>query len=349
MDRDDRPEEEEDEVEGEGENVPWLRDMVDDELLGLFSENSRQVARTARSLVAMGAEDPAIVGKLIDALETSLLHGNDETQATVFISLILGEIRSRDAVPVLLRALGSEDETLQQSAEDALLRIGAPSIDRLMDAYDEEPSAQFTEAGYRLLGNVGSLHDEDLLQRTRDFLFERAQAEEANPHSEHAIERLFQASAFLGDRRMMAVMDRVLRSRFRGMNAAIQDSRDMLSENTQGLPLVHDKPPWIEPHRWLFEEDLESARVNRKVGGGRKKEDTAGEEEETTLETEDGRLSSLYWGLNATLERGGRDPLDARRFIERPGGRPSEEEDGNMEADEPEEDGGDGRGGRDEE
>ncbi len=343
MDRDDRERDDD-------EDVPWLRDMVDDEMLGLFSEGSHHVARTARTLVALSADDPVIADKLIDALETSLEHGNDDTQATVYISLILGEIRSRDAVPILLRALGGEDETVQQAAEDALLKIGAPSIYPLMDGYEEEPNAQFTEAGYRLLGNVGGLNDEDLLQRARDFLLERVQTEEVTPRSEHAIERLFHASALLGDRRMMPIMDRVLRTRFRGLNAAIQDSRDMLSENAQGIPIVHDKLPWVEPHRWLFDEDLESARVKRRPRTD-EGEDSSDEEEESRRATEDGQLSSLYWGLSATVKGGADDSLDARQYIDRPGGSPSEDEaeEASLDEDAADSDGDDDRRARQEE
>ena len=328
------------------EEVPWLREMVDDELLGLFSEEEDEVRRTARNLGLRASSDTAVLEKLVDALRTSIERQNDDTRASLWIALILGEIGDPTTTPILLMALGSGDEPLQEASRDAILRMGAPAIEALMDEIDEEPGPELTDAGYRLLGYVGSLGDPQLLERVMDFLLGQVDREAAKPPDERRIESLFHAGALLGDRRMLKPMDLVLRERFQGRNAAIRDSREMLAENTAGEPLVYDSPPWIQEHRWLFEG---SSRVRR---GGPDQEDDAEEEDgeegegEVGMEMEaflgegggpaveeeeageDESLSAYFWGMSATAERRGRSPLDARRFLPKPGEAEGGEEHG---------------------
>jgi hypothetical protein len=311
-----------DDTEEAGADVPWLREMVDDDFLGLFSELSEEIARTTRQLALRAADDPSVPERLIEALRTSILEHNDDTQASVWMALLLGEIREPLGMEVLILGLGGDDETIQEAAGDAMLKMGPPAIDALIDELWDDPSPQLAEAGYRLLGSVGSLHDEGLLERARNFLADQVDREAAKPQDERRLESLFQASALLGDRRMLEVMDRILRERFGGINAGIFDSREMLRENATGSPVVHDALPWVEAHRWLFEEDPEASRVK-----GRKRpdeEDSAEDEDEGEDDAEagegsvDSRLASLYWGLSATVEREGKKPLDARRFLEKP-------------------------------
>jgi hypothetical protein len=54
----------------------------------------------------------------------------------------------------------------------------------------------------------------------------------------------------------------------------------------------------------------------------------AGEGGEEDLDAEERNLSSLYWGLSATSERGAGGPIDARRFIDNPDLEDDEEEGG---------------------
>src|SRR5262245_2170637 len=302
------------EIEDRGSDVPWLREMVDDDFLGLFSDLTEEVSRTTLLLAERAAGDPSVSERLIEALRTSILEHNDDTQASVWMALLLGEINEPAGTEVLIQGLGGDDETLQEAAGDALLKMGPPAIDALMDELEDDPGTQLAEAGYRLLGNVGSLSDQGLLERARNFLADQVEREVAKPAEERRLESLFQASALLGDRRMLEVMDRVQRENFGGHNASIRDSREMLSENTTGTPLVHDKLPWVEAHRWLFEEDPESSRVK-----GRKRPDGESGEESPTEESGESQLASYYWGLSATANREGKQPLDARRFIGHPG------------------------------
>lgn len=305
-------------------DVPWLREMVEENLIGLFSEDREDVARCSREIMLRAPSDPSVLEELIEALRTSIQCQNDDTQASAWITLILGEIGDPSAFPVLFLGLGSEDEVIQEAARDSLLKMGGPAVEALLEEMEEEPGPEFTDAGYRLLGFVGSLKDPTLRERAMDFLADRVEGEIAKPPGACRIESLFQASALLGDLRMVKIMEKILREKFKGKNAAIQDSWQMLLENSSGEPLVYETPPWVEEHRWLFEEDLESARVKR-LGGPR--EEPEGDEPDLEPEEgEDRQLASLYWGLSSTLERRGRKPLDARRFIEDPRERDEEPE-----------------------
>ncbi len=294
---------------GESE-VPWLREMVEDELLGLFSQEKREVVKCARHLTTRAEHDSETQEMLLEAMRTSIIHQNDDTQASLWIALILGEIGDPMSLPVLFLGLGSEDESIQEASRNAILLVGPPAIEALMEEIEEEPSPEMVEAGYRLLGMVGNYRDRVLLERTMDFLADRVEHEVAKPSSECHIEALFYASALLGDRRMITVMDRILRERFKGKNTAIRDCREMLSENANGEPIIYERPPWFQESRWLFEEDLESSRIR----GRRHSTEKPPSDEETS----ERRLSSLYWGLSSTLERNGYEPLDARRFIAHP-------------------------------
>ena len=283
------------------EDLPWLREMVEDELLGLFSDDAGEVKRTTRLLARRAADDATITDELIEALRTSIERGNDDTEASVWMALLLGEIADLQALPVLFLGLGCGDEAIQEAAGDALLKIGPPAVAALLEEFDEEPSAEFADAGYRLLGAVGSFEDAELREKVMDFLLEQVPREAVKPPRDRRIESLFQASALLGDRRMLEPMTRLLQEVFRGRNAAILDAREMLQENEKGAPVVSDPLPWVESHRWLFEEDLESARVKRESNdeppnsaAGDSEEDPSGEEDENRRS---GPLG-YYRGLN---------------------------------------------------
>src|SRR2546425_948737 len=106
--------------------VPWLRDMVDADLEPLFSEDQRVLERTVRSMIRSVVDESDLEGQLVDLLETSLEHQNDDSSASLCATIILGEARSTRAIGVLQRSLASDnDETLQDAASVALLRIGA--------------------------------------------------------------------------------------------------------------------------------------------------------------------------------------------------------------------------------
>ena len=314
--------------------------MVDADLEPLFSEDQRVLGRTVRSMIRSVVDESDLEGQLVDLLETSLEHQNDDSSASLCATIILGEARSTRAIGVLQRSLASDnDETLQDAASVALLRIGAPAVLSLLEALEDEADPRLCAPAYSLLGMVGALEDDGLKQATRDFLESRVEVERKKAPGERALEQLFRASAQLGHRELFPLMKRVLAEDYHGHCPGIQDSIEMLEENTAGVPLVTSTPPWEERYGWLFDDDPEEARVARRRPA---LEPLAGEDQDLDKEPDDDRdMSLLFWGLSATtsgrprLERddepgGAVDPskddpndeddgYDARRYLDRPG------------------------------
>jgi hypothetical protein len=325
-------------------DVPWLKDMVGDDLEVLFSEDQRVLERAVRRMIHSLSEDSKLEGELIELLEASLEHQNDDSSASLCATIILGEARSIGAVDVLQRGLASDsDEALQDAAAVALLRIGAPAVLSLLETLEADADPRLYSPAYSLLGMVGVLEDEGLKERVLEFLESRVETERKKPIGERALEEVFRAHAQLGNRRHLPIMKRVLAEDYRGYHPGIQDAIEMLEENAAGIPIVTTSPPWEEHYGWLFDDDREEARVAR--GRPRRdpdeKEDRDGDEEAD----EERDMSMFFWGLNATAggkaprESGddeGRDEgrdvgegedknegeekgYDARRYLERPG------------------------------
>jgi len=250
------------------DDVPWLRDMVDDDLLPLFDEDESTQRRAVKHLIRLAKEDSDLESRLIDLLDESLEHHNDDTQASVLAAIILGEIRSVRGVGILTRCLASdEDEVLQDAAGTAVLRMGAPGVNALLETIEEVDNPALHRPAYQLLGQVGVLNDPDLTQQVRDFLAARVGAERALPPNESALPELFRASALLGDRQQLAPLGRIIDEDFGGRNPTLQEVREMLEENVAGEAFVATTPPWVERYGWLFEDERDSARVTRSPSG----------------------------------------------------------------------------------
>ncbi|MGQ9591678.1 MAG: HEAT repeat domain-containing protein [Planctomycetota bacterium] len=280
-------------------DVPWLRDMVEGELLDLFSEDESAARAAVRRLVREAREDDRLEAQLIELVETSLELHNDDTSATVCAVLVLGEIRSEGAVDVLLRGLAAEDEEeIQEAAGIALLRIGAPAVRALIERLEDEGSPGLRLPGYELLGSVGVLEDAALTRAARDCLESRLEIERRRPSTRGALESLFLAVAHLGDRRQIENLRRINAEDYRGRNPALTDALEMLEENTSGEAIRPSSPPWEERYGWLFEDERERARVQRP---GAPRAAPAAESEEAGDEAEEKArrdLEVLYWGLN---------------------------------------------------
>jgi hypothetical protein len=253
------------------DDPPWLRETADEDLADLFSDDEDLLRAAVRRIVDEASEDTELEGRLIDLLETSVELSNDDTSASVWTALILGEIRSFDAVGVLLRILASdEDEELQDAARTALLRIGAPAVHALMRRIDDEEDSRLNAPGYRLLGAVGVLADEPLRLGVRDFLETRLERERRAPATADALDSLCLALARLGDRDRLSDLRRILEEDFSGRNPAIEDAIALLEENPDGTAIVPTYTPWEERYGWLFEDARNTAqRARCDVAGGK--------------------------------------------------------------------------------
>lgn len=246
------------------DDVEWLREMVDEDLQGLFTEEESSIESAVRHFIPLAIEDAGVERRLLEVVETALDLGNDDTNGSVWATVILGEARSRNAVPLLLRSLSSEaDEMLQDAAAVALLRIGTPAMAALMEAIDEEENPLLHSPGYQLLGAAGLIDDELLLQRVRDFFETRLELERREPASRNSLEKLCQAVARVGDRSQAGTIRRILMERYEGSNPVVEDSLAMLEDNPDGRPFVPSVMPWEERYGWLFDDERDGARVER--------------------------------------------------------------------------------------
>ncbi len=233
------------------DDTPWLREMVDDDLLVLFVDDGEEIARAVRHFIALAREKGAVEDQLIDLLEMSLEHLNDDSSASMWAIVILAEIGSVRAIPVLRRALLA-DEVLQDSAQIALLRIGSPAVEAVMDAIDEDENPRLNRAAYPLLGMIGVLEDNLMSERVANFLQARVPIERRSEREDSALEELFQAIARIGDRRQLESMKEILREEFSENNPALQDAIELLEENIAGVAIGASTPPWEERYGWVL-------------------------------------------------------------------------------------------------
>jgi hypothetical protein len=288
------------------DDAPWLHDMVDEDLLVLFSDDRKVLRRAVRGFIARAPEDRDLEARLVDLLEASVEHRNDDSSASVCAAIILGEVGSTRALGVLQRALTLDsDEELIEAAQTALLRMGAPAIDALLASIDEADDPALAAPAYDVLAMTGSIEDAELGRRVKDFLEERVEVERRKPPAERALGHVFRASARLGDRRQIDVMKRVLGEDYGGRNPEIQDAIEMLEENTAGVPIAGEVSPWEERFGWLLGDGREDARVERARSAPGDMEDEADEPDED--EAGDRAISMLLRGLNVDDERGAGD------------------------------------------
>jgi HEAT repeat protein len=268
----DRPDESDDENQPlpEDEEVLWLRERLEDEELeGLFSESPEHVRRTVRRLIERAREDVDVEARLIDALEVSLDDSCDDTQASVWMAIILGEAGSRRAIGLLSRGLSQDDdELLQDACRVALLRVGTPAVAHLVDALEEDDVGEIFQAGaFEVFESVGWIGEPALLQRVIDFLVERFAVESKRRGSERSLERIASTAARLGCRSILQPLRRLLGSRFHGHQPILEDAIALLEENSEGVPILSTIPPWEERYGWLFVDDTDRARVHRPSRG----------------------------------------------------------------------------------
>lgn len=230
-----------------------LVDLVDEGLRGLFAEDEEELHREVRGVLSAALEDEEVADNLCDLLEASLQHRNDDSAATLMAAIILGEVRCKRAVPLLVRGLSAEeDEELRDVSIVALLRMGPTALMQVMDAVEEDDFLALNRSAYELLGQTGTLEDPRLVQHVADFLETRIGPERRKPLGESAIENLSSAISRLGDRRQLGALRRVLSEDFHGRNTVLQDACELLEENPSGTAYVPTLAPWEERYGWLY-------------------------------------------------------------------------------------------------
>ena len=237
-------------------DAPWLRDMAEEDLRVLFCDDEDAVREQLRTLIRQAREDMDLEERLIDLVDTSVDLANDDTMGSVWAIVALAEIPSPRAATVLFRALAMEsDELLQDAAGVALLRLGAASLEELMEILgEEESSLALRRQGYQVLGRSGCLDDAEFCRRVADFFESRLATEQHLEHSERAIEELALAIAALGATNFLEELRTIHREHYKGSNVAFEDALARLEDNEDGVPFVGTRMPWQERYGWLFED-----------------------------------------------------------------------------------------------
>ena len=246
-------------------NGPSFKELVDEpELLSLFTEDRREISRAVHTLIDRCLDDGDFQGHLTDALDTAIEDGCGEDAAVLWIVAILAEARSQTAIHTLMRSFAMEDEeSLCNAAGIALLRIGVPALEALMEWIDEEPGLDLRRQTYRLLGDCGVIEERGYIEDIKEFLRARIAREQLREPADRALEEAIAASARLGDYEQLDNLREIFVQGYEGRNTSIQDSIESLEENPDGIPFVPSVTPWEESYGWIFEENLESHRVNR--------------------------------------------------------------------------------------
>ena len=225
------------------------RDMADDEELSiLFTAAGNDLVRAIEDCIELAGRRSAFERRLIELLELAVDEGLDDPAGAVWIALILGEIQSRPAIPALIRALTGSDEALAEAGVDAIMRIGEPAFEAIMQALDGAEEPEFEHAAYQALAGAAAWEHPYLLEEVRDFLLERLKRPALGARS---LEDAGLALARLGDRRALPVLKRILKERFKGLNPALQDAIEMLQENAAGVPIATVVTQCMERERWL--------------------------------------------------------------------------------------------------
>ncbi len=112
--------------------------------------------RAVETLVAVGA--PA-VSPLVQLLED--IDPDDDDWSPLWAATALGELRSADAVPALLRLLAlPEGDVLAEAAVEALAKIGVPALPALLPFTRNAREWETRHYGYTAIGLIPS--DESL-------------------------------------------------------------------------------------------------------------------------------------------------------------------------------------------
>jgi HEAT repeat protein len=227
----------------------FLRETADDDELSLlFTAVGEDLTGAIADCIELAGRRSAVERRMIEMLESAVDDGLDDSSGAVWIALVLGEIQSHAAIPVLVRALAGRDETLAEAAIDAIKRIGEPAFDAVMQALEDADNPDFEHAACHALEGVSSWEHPYMLAEVRDFLLERIGRRSL---STRALEDAALAAARLGDVRALPLIKKALKGRFKGVNAALQDAVEMLQENKAGVPLVVDATPWQERVEWM--------------------------------------------------------------------------------------------------
>ncbi|MGE3166947.1 MAG: hypothetical protein AB7O52_18740 [Planctomycetota bacterium] len=220
----------------------WLRDEADERLEGLFSDDPDEVHVSIRDLLESAEDDPEIEDLLAETLRSSLDKEHDDTQASVWIVLILGQIGTELSLPVLLAALSSSDEALAATAVRSLQLLGREALEAALERLEEDEDVEPSHfaAVCEVLEGV-QLHDlPDVRARIEDCLIEHLRKSAATEaallgNRLRTTETAALTLAHLGVAGARADVERVV-AKTGGTNAFLLDAVEIMNEQPGGIP-----------------------------------------------------------------------------------------------------------------
>lgn len=241
----------------------WLRDSADERLQGLFSDDSEEVRVTVRDLIAEAFADPEVEELLVDTLEASLRDGNDDTSASAWMAVILGETRCVQAIGALVEAISGEDEMLAAAASRALRRIGQPAFAVLLDMLegDDLGSGLYVAVAECLEGL--RLHDlGDERERAIALLTQRVLTPAEGREGLVRIEAAALALARLGEQDARTAIELAAERLGRTSSSFLHEALEILDAQPQGIPCA-SADPWDDEFRWALGPDLPGGELAR--------------------------------------------------------------------------------------
>jgi len=245
--------------------------VTDEQIALLFTASGEDLERIVEDTMARAERASGVERTLLELLEAAVDEGIDDTNGAVWISLILGELQSREAIPLFLRALSQDDESLAEAAVDALRRIGEPALDAVMQALDADTTDEFQESCFKALEGAGAWDHPYLVEEARDCVLGRL---EAGGLSDRGLEAAAMALARLGDRRAIEPIKAALAERFHNVNGSLTDALEMLEENEAGTPLLPGLPSWEDRLTWLSRASLEGFEPPQRDRGPKRRRPT---------------------------------------------------------------------------
>lgn len=231
-------------------------DEADERLQGLFDDDPAVQHRTVWELIERVPTEPDLEEALLETLELSFSEWTDDTQATLWIAVILGELRTERAVPLLARGLGSDDEPVVAAVVRALRRIGAPAYDYLLEQLDDDAFAiePWRAAVTALEGVRGEAAPPGLRETVEERLITLLHRPVDDRESVYRAEQAALSLARIGVPRAKEPIERLHNEVLGRANSFLQEALDILAEHPEGTPLSSDLE-WTDEFRWVADAD----------------------------------------------------------------------------------------------
>ena len=211
-------------------------------------------------LTEAAGDDEELETQLVDLLQASLDNPIDASLGTAAVTLVLGEIQSREAIGPLIGALAADDEMVVAAAVRALRRVGEPALEALLDLLDSSDlDDDVAQAIVESLEGV-SMHD---LPEAQGQIESRLLRELLEPGIRpRRRESAALALARLGVHRSREVIEHLFENEFGSANSYLQEALEILEEHPDGLPSPAQSP-WHEDLRWADGSQLPGGDLER--------------------------------------------------------------------------------------